>query len=227
MYSPLITHMGDSSLILVTLIISMLIVLNVFPALNRRIRRATISVGNAAKAAEPPMIASWLPWIGSGFRYMLNPLTFFIVHSIPHSSFKCKLFGQTFVAISSPTAISNIFRDSSGSLDTINARNIHLLTGMKVSKDRVSHVYSVLQQKAIPPVHRALMPSRLPIISSRLAEELLKVLKRNNSTTSHISLNDFVHRTLYDATSAALFGASFPLDTYENFMIFDEGAALQ
>ncbi|KAG6813004.1 hypothetical protein H0H87_009420, partial [Tephrocybe sp. NHM501043] len=79
--------------------------------------------------------------------------------------------------------------------------------------------------KAAPPLHRAMMPSRLPSISSRLTEQLLKVLKQLD-LTKEFSLNDFVQRTLYTSSSIALYGPDFPIDTYEDVLIYDDGAGL-
>ncbi|KAG6918394.1 hypothetical protein DXG01_014795 [Tephrocybe rancida] len=221
-YSVLLHSQGDDLFIL---FLSLSILLAVFHAFQRHSHIVSLSAG---KSTDPPMIASWLPWVGNGLEYMFRPLTFFKTYSNQNNSlFKFKVFGQTFVAISSPTAVSNLFRDRSGSFDTLNGQNIHLLTGIKTSEDRVPHIYSVLRQKGVPPVHRAMMPSRLPIISSRLTEELLKSLKKINVTSRRFSLNDFVHRTLYNSASIALLGTDFPIHTFENFMIFDEGAALQ
>lgn len=142
-------------------------------------------------------------------------------------AFKFKIFGRNIVAIASPTAVSNLLLDHTGSFDVINGQAIQLLSGIKTNGDRLRHLYSVLGKKAVPPVHRSLMPSRLPIISSKWTKELLKALKQIDLARSPLSLNDFVHRTLYNVTSIALLGPNFPLHTYENFRIFDEGAALQ
>ncbi|KAG6864639.1 hypothetical protein C0991_008145, partial [Blastosporella zonata] len=143
-----------------------------------------------------------------------------------HSLFKFKIFGQIFVAISSPTAVSNLFRDRSGSFDVFEGQLFHLLTGMNIPKDRVPLIYFVLSRTAIPPTHRAMMPSRLPILSSRFSEELLKALKEVEMTNRPSSLSDFVHRTLYHSSNVAFLGADFPRHTYENFMIFNDRAGL-
>ncbi|KAG6918391.1 hypothetical protein DXG01_014792 [Tephrocybe rancida] len=82
------------------------------------------------------------------------------------------------------------------------------------------------RQKASPHIERALAPSRLHIISSRLTEELLKSLQKIDSTSPRLSLTNFVHRTLYTSGSIALLGPDYPVHTYENFMIFDEGVGL-
>ena len=36
-------------------------------------------------SVEPPMIPSWIPWVGSGFDYFVHPLTFFV-------KYRCKQF---------------------------------------------------------------------------------------------------------------------------------------
>lgn len=142
------------------------------------------------------------------------------------SSFKFKIFGWKIIAISSPAAVSSLLGDHSGAFEVANGQNIHLLAGLEIDKDRIPHVHSTLMRRGGGPVHRALMPSRLSAISSRFTQDLLKGLKQFGSSTPPTSLSDFVHRTLYNASSTALFGPDFPLHTYENFMTFDYGSPL-
>ena len=150
------------------------------------------------------------------------------MNSIQHgSAFKFRFFGKTVVAISSPTAVSDLLRDHSGAFEAIiNADNTHLLSGISMSDDRILHVYSALIGRASGPTHRALMPSKLPAISSRFTQNLLGGLNQLDLSASRASLNEFVHRMLYNASSAAFFGPEFPLDTYDNFMTFDHGSPL-
>ena len=147
--------------------------------------------------------------------------------SIQHgSAFKFRFFGKTIVAISSPTAVSDFLRDHSGAFDAIHADNIQLLTGINVGDDRILHVYSVLVGRASAPTHRAMMPSNLPAISSRFTQDLLKGLYELDLSAPQVSLNEYVHRTMYNASSTAFFGPDFPLDTYDDFMTFDHGSPL-
>jgi len=131
------------------------------------------------------------------------------------------------VAISSPTAVSNFLRDRSGAFEAmVNADSTHLLSGINMSDDRISHVYSTLIEKSSGLTHRALMPSNLLAISSRFTQYLLKELNQLNSCVPRASLHGFVHRMMYNATSMAFFGTDFPLHTYDDFMIFDHGSPL-
>ena len=143
------------------------------------------------------------------------------------SAFKFRFFGKTIVAVSSPTAVSNFLRDRSGAFEAkVNADSTHLLTGINMSDDRISHVYSTLIEKSSGPTHRALMPSNLPAISSRFTQYLLKEFKQLNLSVPRVSLHGFVHRMMYNATSMAFFGTDFPLHTYDDFMTFDHGSPL-
>lgn len=108
----------------------------------------------------------------------------------------------------------------------INADNTHLLSGINMNDDRILHVYSALIRGASGPTHRALMPSNLPAISSRFTEDLLKGLNQLDLSASRVSLNEFVHRMMYNASSTAFFGPDFPLHTYDDFMTFDHGSPL-
>ncbi len=95
-----------------------------------------------------------------------------------------------------------------------------------MNDDRVAHVYSSLIGRASGPTHRALMPSNLPAISSRFTLDLIKELRQLDLSAPQASLNEFVHRMMYNASSTAFFGPDFPLDTYDDFMTFDHGSPL-
>jgi len=88
------------------------------------------------------------------------------------------------------------------------------------------HVYSVLVGRVGPPLYRAMMPSNLPVISSRFTQDLLKGLSQLDLSSPRTSLNEFVHRMMYNTSSTAFFGTDSPLDTYEDFKTFDRGSAL-
>lgn len=95
-----------------------------------------------------------------------------------------------------------------------------------MNSDRIMHVYSALIGRASGPTHRALMPSNFPAISSRLTQNLVQGLRQLDLSAPQVSLSEFVHRVMYNASSTAFFGPNFPLHTYDDFMTFDHGSAL-
>jgi len=130
------------------------------------------------------------------------------------------------VVVSSPTAISSLLKDTSGAFEAITIDSAHILSGGNVGKDRIFYVYSTLMGRASRHVYRAMMPSNLLPISSRFTQDFLKELNRLDLSASHASLHEFVRRMMYNASSTAFFGPNFPLNTYDDFMIFDHGAPL-
>lgn len=138
------------------------------------------------------------------------------------TTFKFQLFGHYMIALSSPAAVSNFLRDRSGTFTVINFQQTHEFCGIGGGEKHYAYLYSVLERKLAPTATRCLsrrfLNNIIPTLISRLLEDVTKMVHDDTR-----SLHELVHRILYHSATAALFGPLFPVETYSDFMEYDEG----
>ncbi|TFK32094.1 cytochrome P450 [Crucibulum laeve] len=175
--------------------------------------------------SEPPLVPSYLPWLGCAITYLMGPANFLRTCSQRYGmTFKFLIGGNYVVAISSPTAIANFLRDRTGVFDVVDYQLIPLLSNL-TDPSRNQYIYEIVEQKALVAANHGLSQRNLPKVSTTVNYEIFKTLGNVVGKGIQLPVLDFVQRSLYVAVSNSLLGSHFPsLATFDDFITFDDGA---
>ncbi|KAF8997632.1 cytochrome P450 [Cyathus striatus] len=174
---------------------------------------------------EPPIVHSYLPWIGSTIAYLRSPSKFLKASSAKYGpAFRFQVAGRWITALSSPSAISALLRDRSGAFDVF--QMIPVIAGLKSEKIRIAYVCSVVIEKAIPILYRGLSQRNLPNIARDINAGIvhhLGLVMQGRDRIEEISSQSFVLQILYSAVSQAMLGPGFPTRNFSEFQLFNNG----
>ncbi|KAF8987150.1 cytochrome P450 [Cyathus striatus] len=176
---------------------------------------------------KPPTVHSYLPWIGCAIAYFRSPRKFLKESSAKYGPvFRFQVAGRWITALSSPAAISSFLRDRSGAFDVIQMQMIPVIAGLRSGNSRSAYVYSVVNEKALPILHRGLsqrsIPKLAPDINAGIVEHLGHVMQGRDHI-EEMSSQSFVLQILYSAVSQALLGPKFPAANFREFTLFNDG----
>lgn len=137
--------------------------------------------------------------------------------------YKVFLAGRTIVIVTHPDGIASITRDTTKYL-THKDIFIHMLRGITGFSGDVNLIHDLLDSKIFPITKLTLSPSSMQDVTAsfdRLLLRQLRSLKSVNDRTRTIKLSDLIGRPLYIAGCYALFGSTFPLQTFCDFQKLD------
>ncbi|KAF8840855.1 cytochrome P450 [Paxillus ammoniavirescens] len=138
-------------------------------------------------------------------------------------AFKVLLGGWEIVVVSSGDAISFIFSACPGLLrnDLMHHEMFHVVAGVRTNYVRL---HDIMIHKLFPLVDKGLSRRSLGQTAQPFARVLFSQVKKVTQTHDlrAVSLMQLVQEPLYIATNIALFGSSFPLDTYKDFHSLDK-----
>ncbi|KIM45807.1 hypothetical protein M413DRAFT_440844 [Hebeloma cylindrosporum] len=173
---------------------------------------------------SPTTVPYLFPWIGSFFSFNRDPLRFFQeCHQRYGHVYKVFLAGRIIVVITHPNGITSITRDTTRNL-TNKDIFIHMLQGITGFSANLDSIHELLDHKIFPITKMTLSPSSMLDITEGLDKSLrreLRGLDQNKGLPRVIQLSDLIGRPLYTAGCYALFGSTFPFDTFSDFQALD------
>ncbi|KAF9227066.1 cytochrome P450 [Gyrodon lividus] len=172
----------------------------------------------------PPRVPSLLPWLGSALWYAVNPCNFLARCQQRYGSvFKVLLGGRDIVVVSSGDAISSIFSAGPRVLrnDLMHYEMFYVVTGLRT---RYAMLHEIMIHRLFPLVEKSLSRRSLGQTIQpfgRVLSAQVKTFTRTHDVGA-VPLMQLVQEPLYIATNVALFGSSFPFDTYNEFRALDK-----
>lgn len=137
--------------------------------------------------------------------------------------YKILLAGRIIVVITHPDGITSITRDTTRNLTNKDIFT-HMLQGISGFSANLDSIHELLDRKIFPITKMSLSPSSMKDITEGLDKSLrreLRALDQNNRLPRVLNLSDLIGRPLYTAGCHALFGSTFPFDTFADFQILD------
>ncbi|PBK59730.1 cytochrome P450 [Armillaria solidipes] len=179
-----------------------------------------IAIAYAQRKQNPPLVRTYLPWIGSGVAFYRTRIPFFNDCRLHYGSYYRFSLRPTksMVVVSSRQMLKRFLADKRLDNKDIQYRTLSAL-GSRLNQD----------QLAIP-IHKHFVPSMGRTLSSRtiVNEWLSPLCHEFRAGLEHLPekntlLSDVIGKVLYEAINAVLFGPSFPSDTYADFLTLDHG----
>lgn len=178
------------------------------------------------------------PWLGSGWTFYHDAIGFFencqcvlclvVLRCLPitcnsfrknlGSVYKVFLAGQDIIIFSDPDNIGPVLRDPYRGLDGHDFQFYVLKCVGGLQDDMPLKLLARLTTT----VARMSSNRSIPEYSSSFSQHLLREFgKLACGKEERVSMQMFVERSLHDASSTALWGPSFPLDTFTEFKVID------
>ncbi|KAF8984959.1 cytochrome P450 [Cyathus striatus] len=168
----------------------------------------------------PDTVESFLPWVGSGLRYLQQPDRFLKECRESYGPiYKFFAFGRNVVILSTPSSIAKFLQTSPQALDVINFQMNGPIAGLP-NDSRMPFIYSIIDQKALPMLARGLSRRTFQDVSRTFNSLLFASLLKQADVP--VRLRDFVQRLMFRCNAVAFFGHHFPLDIFEDFIIYDD-----
>ncbi|KAF5328106.1 hypothetical protein D9619_013637 [Psilocybe cf. subviscida] len=173
----------------------------------------------------PITVPYLIPWIGSFFSFNRDPLGFLEKCHLRYGrSYKICVAGRTVVIITDPDGVAFISRDTTNHLDH-KAVFIQILRAMGgLGPESVDFIQDLLDTKIFPIVKTVLSPTSMSEVTDRidlLLPRELKALSVANSPSISLNLSELIGRPIYNAGCRALFGPTFPVDSFHDFVELD------
>ncbi|KAK0474454.1 cytochrome P450 [Armillaria luteobubalina] len=171
----------------------------------------------AQRKQNPPLVRSYLPWIGTGFAFHRTRVPFFSDCRMRYGSYYRFNLGpmKSMVVVSSRRMLKRFFIDKRFDNKDAHFRTLSAL-GSRLDRAHLSI-----------PIHKHFLPSMGCRLSNRVVvKEFLSSLCFElgdglGNLSEYNLLSDVIGKVLYNAINAVLFGPSFPPDTYTDFLTLD------
>ena len=134
-------------------------------------------------------------------------------------NFRTRIGRTNFIFLSTPEAIDVLYRDRSRALIPIRPEGPSHLGDIE-SVDFSTLLNDIL----IPIIARGSTSRGLQMLTPVFNRNLLTVLQRMHANDHPLSLKYFVSFSLFYSMMTSVFGASFPLDVYDDFIVVDNYA---
>ncbi|KIO03727.1 hypothetical protein M404DRAFT_1001232 [Pisolithus tinctorius Marx 270] len=174
----------------------------------------------------PPVVPSFLPYIGTGIQYIRNPSGFLGSCLKEYGPvFKTRIGGRQLIVISSPDGINAILRDQHNVFKS-DFMHIELIKAIAGLRENLLPLQEILQHQIAPMVGRTLAKTSMRKFTTTYVERLLQEMNtfvaRSEKGTKAVSLMEVVGRSRLAAVCHALFGPSFTDDIYDDMNCLDE-----
>ncbi|KIN93477.1 hypothetical protein M404DRAFT_1008919 [Pisolithus tinctorius Marx 270] len=174
----------------------------------------------------PPVVPSFLPYIGTGIQYVRNPSEFLGSCLNEYGPvFKMLIGGRQLTVISSPDGIAAILRDQHNIFksDSIQIELTQAIAGLQENLPRLQEI---LHHQLAPIVGRTFAKTSIrkftTVYVERLLQEMSMFVARSEKGTKAVSLMEIGGRCRLAALCHTLFGASFTDDIYDDMNCLDE-----
>ncbi|KAG8948477.1 Cytochrome P450 7B1 [Tulasnella sp. 424] len=179
-----------------------------------------------SNARRPPVVSYTIPWIGSAVTLGKDPDAFFQNAREKYGDiFTVQAAGMRSTYVTSAAAISAIYRNSKSFVFT----PTRLDFSVKMFDMSRSIVYDNewMRETMFPMHHRVLASSNVTPMVDALIKHSVDILEGLNAKIAgkqwNTTLEEFAHKPIFRAISAALLGPLFPAEkSYEPFLIFDD-----
>ncbi|KIO30347.1 hypothetical protein M407DRAFT_20613 [Tulasnella calospora MUT 4182] len=185
---------------------------------------------NSNGSRRPPVVPYNIPWLGSAITLGKDPDAFFHDARYKYGDiFTVQAAGMRSTYVTSAAAISAIYRNSKSFVFA----PTRLEFSVKIFDLPRSIVYDndYMTEKIFPMHHRVLAPSNVaPMVGALIMHTIHGVKELRSKITGNqwsITLEEFAHKPIYSAISAAMVGPRFPAEKlYEPFLVFDNSFPL-
>ncbi|KAI6042646.1 cytochrome P450 [Pisolithus marmoratus] len=164
----------------------------------------------------PPVVPSFLPYIGSSFQYARNPSEFLWSRCKAYGpAFKTLIGGRQVTVISSPDGIAAILRNPHNTLKS-NSIQVDVIQAVAGFRDNAPHLQEILHHQLSPMAGRTLAKISMRKFTTMYVEQLLQEMNvfvtRFETGEKTLSLMEIVGRCRIAALCHAIFGPSFAND---------------
>ncbi|KAG8948478.1 hypothetical protein FRC04_009686 [Tulasnella sp. 424] len=168
-----------------------------------------------SNARRPPVVSYTIPWIGSAVTLGKDPDTFFQNAREKYGDiFTVQAAGMRSTYVTSAAAISAIYRNSKSFVFS----PTRLEFSIKLFDIPRSVVYDnpYLKESIFPMHHRVLAPANVTPMVDALVKHSVDILEDLNAKITgrqwNTTLEEFAHKPLFRAISAAMLGPLFPAE---------------
>ncbi|KAF9556810.1 cytochrome P450 [Agrocybe pediades] len=180
------------------------------------------------KPRDPPntpiTVPYLIPWIGSFFTFNKDPLECLKQYHLSYGKYyKIYAAGRAVVVITDPDGVASISRDTTKHLDHKLVFS-HILHGIAGFGSSIDFIQDLLDSKIFPIVKTSLSPALMSEVTGTVDSLIPLELERfytSNSKATSLNLLEVIGRPIYNAGSLALFGPTFPLDSFHDFLELD------
>ncbi|KAF9522909.1 cytochrome P450 [Crepidotus variabilis] len=170
-----------------------------------------------------PVVPSILPWFGNFFAFRHDPGRFMRSCRQQYGPvYKLLLAGQRTIVISHQKGIALLNSDTTRSLrsEPVEKRILEAAIGVRENQE---YLLEVMHQKLFSSLIRSLSPASMTPIADNIQQNILTELRAIGTakTTTIMQLDLLISRPLYRAGCLTLFGPTFPLNSFDDFHLFD------
>ncbi|KAF9525845.1 cytochrome P450 [Crepidotus variabilis] len=197
----------------------LIIFLALFAAIGHRIARSI-----RQQNSRIPIVPSTLPWFGNFFEFRRDPVHFMQSCRQKYGPvYKILLAGQKIIVLSHQKGITLLNKDSARCFTStpIHRRVLTTIGGVNANQE---HLLDVMDTKLYPPLMKSLSPASMVPMADNIHQNLQRELREIGHITKApllLRLDELISRPLYRAGCLTLFGPTFPLDTFDDFHLFD------
>lgn len=181
---------------------------------------------NREKDKSPPMVSSWIPWIGSQWAIDKDPDAFMRAaqKNFPGGVFGAKTTGRTMYYVTESALINQVYKQPKSFAISL----VQMEWGKNCFSfsDKALFGTPTLTAEIFPHLDRSMAPTNMMGLVESFEHFLKNAIKTCPvpSPGSSVSLQDFVLRLAHRATGAAYFGPTFDVEKFwEDWQGFDDG----
>ncbi|KIO18738.1 hypothetical protein M407DRAFT_246398 [Tulasnella calospora MUT 4182] len=172
---------------------------------------------------RPPVVSSWIPWVGSSWEIEKDPDAFFrqAEKDFPGGIIGVNSAGHKFYFVTSSSLINQIYKQPK--VYTLSPVQMGWAKAVFSLSDHALFGSLVFPERLAPHMDRSIAPKNMMGLIKSFETHLRQEVQTRAVPWQSVSLQDFVIKLSYVATGAAYFGPTFnAMGTWDAFKGFDE-----
>ncbi|KAG9015061.1 Cytochrome P450 7B1, partial [Tulasnella sp. 427] len=172
---------------------------------------------------DPPMVPSWIPWIGSFWEIESDPDAFFrqAEKEYPGGIIAVRAAGKKFFFVTSSDLINQIYKKPT--VYALSPVQMGWAKSVFSLSDQALYGSPMFSARLAPHMDRSMAPKNMMGLIKSFENHVRQEVQFRAVPSQPVSLQDFVIKLSYVATGAAYFGPTFnAMGTWDAFKGFDE-----
>ncbi|KAG8970372.1 Cholesterol 7-alpha-monooxygenase [Tulasnella sp. 425] len=182
-----------------------------------------ISPSGPYSGDRPPVVSSWIPWVGSAWQIENDPDAFFrqAEKDYPGGIIGVHTAGHKFYFVTSSALINQIYKQPK--VYTLSPVQMGWAKSVFSLSDQALFGSTVFPDRLAPHMDRSIAPKNMMGLIKSFENHLRQEVQTRAVPSQSVPLQDFVIKLAYVATGAAYFGPTFnAMGTWDAFKGFDE-----
>ncbi|KAG8934599.1 hypothetical protein FRC01_001700, partial [Tulasnella sp. 417] len=172
---------------------------------------------------RPPIVSSWIPWVGSSWEIEKDPDAFFrqAEKDFPGGIIGVHSAGHKFYFVTSSSLINQIYKQPK--VYTLSPVQMGWAKAVFSLSDHALFGSTAFPERLAPHMSRSIAPKNMMGLINSFENHLRQEVQSRAVPPQSVSLQEFVIKLSYIATGAAYFGPTFnAMGTWDAFKGFDE-----